>query len=51
MGPLQTHIKSCLRHNYTILVEEVLVLLVPLVPVHDTGFETSDEGPENIFIF
>ena len=35
MGPLQAPIDLCLRHNYTILVEEVLVIFIPLVPVYD----------------
>ena len=51
MGLLYTPIELCLRHNYTIFVEEVLVILIPLVPVNDTGFKTSAEGLENIFIF
>ena len=51
MRPLWTPIESCLRHNYTIVVEEVLVIFLPLVPVNDTGFETSAEGLEKIFIF
>ena len=51
MGPLYTPIESCLRHDYTILVEEVLVIDIPLVPVNETGFDTSAEGLENIFLF
>ena len=51
MGPLWTPIESCLRHNYTILVQEVLVILIPLLPVNDKGLETSAEGLENIFIY
>ena len=43
--------KSCLRHDSTVLVEEVLVIFVPLVLVNDTGCETSAEGLENFFIF
>ena len=50
MGPLWAPIKSCLRHDYTVLVEEVLVVFLPRVPVNDTGFETSAEGLGNIFI-
>ena len=50
MGPLLVPIKSGLRHNNTILVEEVLVVFIPLVPVNDTGFETSAEVLENFFI-
>ena len=42
--------KSCLRYNNTVLVEEVLVVFIPLVPVNDTWFETSAEGLENFFI-
>ena len=34
-----------------VLVEEVQVIFIPLVPVNDTGFETSAEGLENLFIF
>ena len=33
-----------------VLVEEVLVVFIPLVPVNDAGFETSAEGLENFFI-
>ena len=51
MGPLETPIESCVRHNYPILVEEVLVILIPLVPVNDTGFQTSAEDLQNIFTF
>ena len=29
---------------------EVVVVFIPLVPVNDTGFETSAEGLENFFI-
>ena len=50
MGPLYAPIQSCLRYNNMILVEEVLVVFIPLVPVNDTGFETSAEGLENFFI-
>ena len=50
MGPLQAPTKSCLMHDYTVLVEEVLVVFLPLVPVNDTGYETSAEGLENFFI-
>ena len=28
----------------------VLIVFIPLVPVNDTGFETSAEGLENFFI-
>ena len=50
MGPLQTFIESSLRHDYTVLVKEVLVNFIPLVPVNDTGFETSAEGLQNFFV-
>ena len=50
-GALGDGVGSCLRHNYTILIEEVSIILIPLVPVNDTGFETSAEGLENKFIF
>ena len=33
-----------------VIVEEVLVDFIPLVPVNDTGFETSAEGLENFFV-
>ena len=33
-----------------VLVEEVLIVFLPLVPVNDTGFETSAEGLENFFV-
>ena len=42
--------QSCLRHINPVLVEEVLIVFIPLVPVNDTGFETSAEGLENFFI-
>ena len=51
MAPLQAPLQSCLRHNYTILVEEVLDIFIPLVPVYDTGLKASAEGLENIFNF
>ena len=50
MGPLYAPIKSDLKYNNTVLVEQVLVVLIPLVPVNDSGFETSAEGLENFFI-
>ena len=50
MGPLWAPIKSGLRYNNMVLVEEVLVVFLPLVPINDTGFETSAEGLENFFI-
>ena len=34
----------------TVLVEEVLDVFIPLVPVNDTGSESSSEGLENFFI-
>ena len=51
MGTLLAAIESCLRHDYTILVEEVFVLFIPLVPVYAMGSETSAEGVQNIYIF
>ena len=42
--------QSCLRHHNSVLVEEVLTIFIPLVPVNDTGFETSAEDLENLFI-
>ena len=51
MGPLYTPLRSCLRQDYKFLVEEILVLFIPLVRVNDTGFETSAEGLENFFLF
>ena len=51
MGPLSTPIQSCLRHNYTVFAKEVLVFFLPLVPVNDTGFETSAESLENFLLF
>ena len=33
-----------------LLVEEVVIDFSPLVPVNDTGFETSADGLENFFI-
>ena len=50
MGPLWAPIKSGLRHDYTVLVEEVLIVFILLGPVNDTGFETSAEGLDNFFI-
>ena len=50
MGPLWTPIKSGLRRDNTVLVEESLIVFIPLVPVNDTGFKTSAEGLENFFI-
>ena len=32
MGPLQAPIKSGLKYDNTVLVEEVLVVFIPLVP-------------------
>ena len=51
MGRLQAPIESCLGHNNTILIEEVLVIFIPPVPVYDTGFKTSAEGLENTCTF
>ena len=50
MGPLWAPMKSSLRHENTVLVEDVPVVFIPLVPVNDTGFETSAEGLEKFFI-
>ena len=33
-----------------LLVEEVLIVFIPLVPVNVTGFETSAECLENFFV-
>ena len=44
MGPLVASIESCLKVNYMILVEEILVIFLPLVPVYDSGFKTSAFG-------
>ena len=50
MAPLTAAIKLGLRYNNTVLVEEVLVVFIPLVPVNDRGFGTSAEGLENFVI-
>ena len=50
MGRLYALIRSCRRHHNSVLVEEVLIVFIPLVPINDTGFESSAEGLENFFI-
>ena len=39
MRPLQASIEWCLRHSSRILLEEALVIFIPLDPVYDTGFK------------
>ena len=50
MGPLWAPIRSGLRYDNTVLVEDVLVVFIRLVPVNDKGLDTSVEVLETFFI-
>ena len=51
MGPLWATIKSCLRHDYTILIVQRLVIFIPTIAVYQACLWGISEGVEYAFVF
>ena len=44
MGPLLATVQWCLRNNYTVLIVQILVILIPAVAIYQACLKAFSEG-------